>query len=100
LIRVKKYVSYRGDHGNIAPNILQRNFKINQSNQKWVAEITELKIKEKKLYLSPILDLFNIKIISGTLAEIPQLKLAQDRVKKVKKQSNTTTTTIFQSDHG
>jgi putative transposase len=68
LIRVKKYVSYRGDQGKIAPNILQRNFKANQPEQKWVTDITEFKVKEKKLYLSPILDLFNGEIISFTLA--------------------------------
>ena len=44
LIRVKKYVSYRGDQGKIAPNILQRNFKANQPEQKWVTDITEFKV--------------------------------------------------------
>jgi transposase InsO family protein len=48
LIRVKKYVSYRGDQGKVAPNILQRNFKANQPEQKWVTDITEFKVKEKK----------------------------------------------------
>lgn len=85
LIRVKKYVSYRGDQGKIAPNILQRNFKASQPEQKWVTDITEFKVKEKKLYLSPILDLFNGEIISFTLADRPQLKHVLDMVKKVKK---------------
>jgi putative transposase len=53
LIRVKKYVSYRGDQGKIAPNILQRNFKANQPEQKWVTDITEFKVKEKKLPVAP-----------------------------------------------
>ena len=99
LIRIKKYVSYRGDQGKIAPNILQRNFKANQPEQKWVTDITEFKVKEKKLYLSPILDLFNGEIISFTLADRPQLKHVLDMVKKVKKQSNATTT-ILHSDQG
>ena len=99
LIRVKKYVSYRGDQGKIAPNILERNFKANQPEQKWVTDITEFKVKEKKLYLSPIPDLFNGEIISFTLADRPQLKHVLDMVKKVKKQSKETTT-ILHSDQG
>lgn len=100
LIRVKKYVSYRGEQGRIAPNILQRNFKADQPNQKWVTDITEFKVKDKKLYLSPIMDLFNGEIISFTLADRPQLKHVLDMVKKVKKQSKLTTPTILHSDQG
>lgn len=100
LIRVKKYVSYRGEQGKIAPNILQRNFKADQPGQKWVTDLTEFKVKDKKLYLSPILDLFNGEIISFTLAERPQLKPILDMVKKVKKQRNSSNATILHSDQG
>ena len=100
LIRVKKYVSYRGEQGRIAPNILQRNFKADQPEQKWVTDITEFKVKDKKLYLSPILDLFNGEIISFTLADRPHLKQVLDMVRKIKKQSKLTTPTILHSDQG
>lgn len=100
LIRVKKYVSYRGEQGKIAQNILQRNFKADQPEQKWVTDITEFKVKDKKLYLSPILDLFNGEIVSFTLADRPQLKHVLDMVRKVKKQSKLTTPTILHSDQG
>jgi putative transposase len=99
-IRVKKYVSYRGEQGRIMPNILQRNFKADQPEQKWVTDITEFKVKDKKLYLSPILDLFNGEIISFTLADRPQLKQVLDMVRKVKKQSSSTAPTILHSDQG
>ena len=49
LIRVKKYVSYRGEQGEIAPNHLNRYFKAIQPNQKWVTDITEFKVKNEKL---------------------------------------------------
>jgi putative transposase len=100
LIRVKKYVSYRGEQGRIAPNILQRNFKADQPEQKWVTDITEFRVKDKKLYLSPILDLYNGEIISFTLANKPQLKQVMDMVKKVKKRSNSKTNTVLHSDQG
>jgi putative transposase len=52
LIRVKKYKSYKGEHGKIAPNILKRNFKATMPNQKWATDVTEFNVSGKKLYLS------------------------------------------------
>jgi len=71
VIRVKKYRSYRGEQGSIAPNILERNFKTDQPNRKWATDVTEFNISGNKLYLSPIIDLYNGEIISYELAERP-----------------------------
>ena len=71
VIRVKKYKSYKGEQGKIAPNILERNFKASAPNQKWATDITEFNVSGKKLYLSPIIDLFNQEIISYELTERP-----------------------------
>ena len=40
-VRLKKYKSYKGERGKAAPNILQRNFKADKPNEKWVTDITE-----------------------------------------------------------
>ncbi|TKH70499.1 IS3 family transposase, partial [Bacillus cereus] len=56
LVRMKKYRSYKGQVGKIAPNILERNFKAEKPNEKWVTDITEFKLCGEKLYLSPMLD--------------------------------------------
>lgn len=69
VIRIKKYRSYKGEHGKIAPNILTRNFKALKPNQKWATDITEFNVSGKKLYLSPIIDLFNQEIVSYELSE-------------------------------
>jgi transposase InsO family protein len=63
IIRVKKYKSYKGEQGKIAPNVLQRNFKSDTPNQKWATDVTEFNVSGNKLYLSPIIDLFNGEII-------------------------------------
>ena len=55
---------HKGEVGRIAPNVLDRNFIATRPNQKWVTDITQISIKQTKLYLSPILDLFNGEIIS------------------------------------
>ena len=82
-VRVKKYRSYKGTIGRIAPNILHRDFFATAPNQKWVSDITEFRIKEEKLYLSPILDLFNGEIISYSVREHPDFTLIKEMLGKV-----------------
>ncbi len=53
LVRMKKYHSYRGEVGKIAPNLLKRDFYTEKPNQKWVTDVTELHLFGQKLYLSP-----------------------------------------------
>ena len=55
----------------IAPTILARNFKASAPNQKWATDVTGFNISGKKLYLSPIIDLFYQEIISYELTEGP-----------------------------
>ena len=57
LVRPKRYCSYKGELGKIAPNLLRRDFTAVQPNSKWATDITEFKIFGQKLYLSPIMDL-------------------------------------------
>jgi len=59
LVRMKKYKSYKGTVGKIALHILERNFTADAPNEKWVTDITEFKLFGEKLYLSPVLDLYN-----------------------------------------
>ncbi|WP_423243514.1 DDE-type integrase/transposase/recombinase [Bacillus thuringiensis] len=71
----KKYRSYKGTVGKIAPNILNRNFQSEKPNEKWVTDITEFKLFGEKLYLSPMLDLFNGEIITYTIGSRPTYSL-------------------------
>jgi putative transposase len=75
LIRMKKYRSYKGTIGKLAPNILERNFHAENPNEKWVTDITEFKLFGEKLYLSPILDLYNGEIITYTIGSRPVYSL-------------------------
>ncbi|MEF3087974.1 IS3 family transposase [Bacillus altitudinis] len=75
MVRVKKYRSYRGTVNKIAPNILARHFQADRPNEKWVTDITEFKLFGQKLYLSPILDLFNGEIITYTVGSRPVYSL-------------------------
>ncbi len=100
LIRTKKYTSYKGEQGKIAPNVLQRAFKADKPNQKWVTDITEFKVKDKKLYLSPVMDLYNQEIISYELSERPVFNQVIQMLKKAFKTTKDTKDLIFHSDQG
>lgn len=63
-VRPKRYRSYRGEIGRIADNLLCRNFKADRPSEKWVTDVTEFNIKGQKVYLSPVIDLFNQEVIA------------------------------------
>ena len=70
-VRMKKYRSYRGEVGKIAPNLLNRDFHAEKPNQKWVTDVTEFSLFGEKLYLSPILDLHSSDLVSYTIPDRP-----------------------------
>ena len=100
VIRIKKYKSYKGELGKIAPNVLNRNFKAISPNQKWATDITEFNVLGKKLYLSPIIDLFNGKIISYELSERANFDQIIAMLKKSFKRITNQTNLILHSDQG
>lgn len=70
-IRRKKYRSYKGEIGKVAPNVLQRNFKAASPLKKLVTDVTEFAVGDEKVYLSPVLDLYNGEIIAYDLSKHP-----------------------------
>lgn len=99
-VRVKKYRSYKGQQGKIARNLLKRDFKALKPYQKWVTDVTEFSVSGKKLYLSPILDLYNGEIVSYTLSERPTFEQTMDMLKKAFTRLPLKTKLILHSDQG
>ena len=100
MVRMKKYRSYKGEVGKIAPNLLQRNFKAEKANQKWTTDITEFSLFGTKLYLSPILDMYNGEIISYSISNSPVLNQVMDMLDKAFAKIPDNTQLIFHSDQG
>lgn len=99
-VRLKKYRSYRGQEGRIAPNLLSRDFTANAPNSKWVTDITEFALFGQKRYLSPILDLYNGEIISYTISERPNLLMITNMLDKATKDIMIDSNLILHSDQG
>jgi putative transposase len=100
LLRPKKYRSYRGQLGRIARNHLRRDFRAEKPNMKWVTDVTEFKLFGQKLYLSPILDLFNGEIISYTLSKNPSFQQITEMLMQAFQKVPDNTQLILHSDQG
>lgn len=81
-IRRQKYRSYKGRQGKIAKNHLKRQFTADRPNTRWLTDITEFKVGDHKLYLSPILDCYNNEIVSYTLSKRPTYDLVSKMLDK------------------
>ena len=99
-VRMKKYRSYKGEVGKIAPNLLNRDFFAEKPNQKWVTDVTEFSLFGQKLYLSPILDLHNGYLVSYTISERPVLSMVSSMLDKAFQTIPDGTQLILHSDQG
>jgi len=81
-------------------NVLNREFSAARPNQKWVTDITEFSLFGTKLYLSPILDLYNGEIISYNISDRPTFHQVMDMLDKAVVKIPDNTNLIFHSDQG
>lgn len=96
VIRRKKYRNY-GEHLHKYPNLLNRDFKAERPNQKWVTDISYIHTKQGVLYLSIIRDLYDNSIVAyKTGTELSK----KPREKRRSPQScNSTVTKAFSIHH-
>ena len=99
-VRMKKYRSYKGEVGKIAPNLLNRDFHAEKPNQKWVTDVTEFCLFGEKLYLSPILDLHSSDLVSYTTSDRPVLSMVTTMLDKAFEKIPDGTNLILHSDQG
>ena len=69
--RGRKYNSYQGTISHIAANVLARQFQTDQPNTKWVSDVTEFRVGQHKVYLSPVMDLYDHYIVSFATGKSP-----------------------------
>ena len=99
-VRMKKYRSYKGEVGKIAPNLLNRDFRAEKPNQKWVTDVTEFSLFGEKLYLSPILDLHSSDPVSYTISDRPVISMVTTMLDEVFAKIPDGTNLILHSDQG
>ena len=99
-VRMKKYRSYKGEVGKIAPNLLERDFKVNEPHKKLVTDVTEFHLFGSKIYLSLVLDLYNEELIFYTIYRRPVLDMVLDMIKGTVAVIGDKTNAILHSDQG
>ena len=99
-IRKVRYRSYKGEVGRIAPNVINRDFVAHAPNRKWATDVTQINIGSEKLYLSPILDMFNGEIISYNISKSPNLEQVYDMLDKAFARFDSLAGLILHSDQG
>lgn len=109
-----KYHSYKGDNGELKENLLLekvvneekhqttfiRHFETTKPNQKWTTDVSEFKHKDGKLYLSPILDMFDSSIIAYDISTTPDFEQIKRMLSKAFGENTNLDGLIFHSDQG
>lgn len=98
--RRKPYISYRGEIGTIAPNLLNREFTATAPNQKWVTDITQFRIGAHNVYCSPIMDLFDRQIIAWSVGISARADLTLMALQDALRSLPADATPIVHSDQG
>ena len=82
-VRKSRYKSYKGTVGKVAKNRLNRRFSTPYALQKVVTDVTEFKCTDdEKLYLSPLMDLYNGEIIGFSMSKRPTLAFVMESLKQ------------------
>ena len=99
VIRRKKYRNY-GTGIHKYPNLLDRDFKADRPNQKWVTDISYIHTKQGVLYLSIIRDLFDNSIVAYKTGTKQNIDLVLSTIRDAKKREKVTAELQLHSDQG
>ena len=72
----RRYSSYEGETTPAPGNLVNRDFTAERPNEKWLTDITEIKARDGKAYLSPMIDCHDGKIVAYTAGFHPNAELA------------------------
>lgn len=99
VIRRKKY-RYYSQALHKYPNLLNRDFKAERPNQKWVTDISYIHTAQGVLYLSVIRDLFDNSIVAYRTSTTQNVQLVLETIKAAKRKEKVTGELQLHSDQG
>lgn len=98
--RRRRFTAYAGESMPAADNLLQRDFRAELPNQKWLTDITEFGLPVAKVYLSPIIDCFDGMVVSWSIGTRPDANLVNTMLDLGIEQLPHGTVPIVHSDRG
>ena len=96
----EKYLSYKGQVGKVAENIINRDFRTTALLQKWTTDVSQFNFSWGKCYLSPILDMNTNEIVAYDLALRTNLEQVSRMLNKAFKNFTNLSGLFFHSDQG
>lgn len=87
-------------HNHVSDNLLRRDFTASKPDEKWVSDITYIKIEKGFVYLAVIMDLFSRKIIGWSLDSTMTNQLIIDAFEMAVASRNVEPGLILHSDRG
>lgn len=98
--RRKRYDSFKGQVGKLAPNLLERDFATTGPNQKWVTDVSEFRVGDRKVYLSTVMDLWGRQILGHRVGVSPNLELTNSSLRQALATLRSQDRPIVHSDQG
>lgn len=86
-VRRKKYRDYN-EYLHRYPNLLNRDFKSDRPNQKWVTDISYIKTSQGTLYLSVIRDLYDNSIVAYKTGTEQNINLVLSAIRAAKRKDH------------
>ena len=90
----------RGEVGKVADNLLKRDFTASKPFEKLATDVIEFKICDDKVYLSPVMDLYNREIVSYSISLSPNLWQIREMLDGLFKKLPADAKPLFHSDQG
>ena len=81
----RRYSSYEGETTPAPDNLVNREFTAERPNEKWLTDISEIKARDGKVYLSPMIDCHDGKIVAYTAGFSPNAELANRMLVKAER---------------
>ncbi len=96
----EQYHSYKGEVGKVAENILNRDFTASKPFEKLTTDVTQFKVCNDKVYLSPVMDLYNREIVAYSISLSPNFEQIREMLQGLTEKLPEGATPIFHSDQG
>ncbi len=96
----RKYSSYQGKISPAVTNVINREFRAESPNQKWLTDLTEFALPAGKVYLSPVIDCFDGIIVNWSIGTNPTANLVNTMLDGSVSKLSPGDTPIIHSDRG
>jgi putative transposase len=98
--RHRTVTTQREEGAQVAPNLLQRDFRADQPNRKWVADTTYIWTAQGWLYLAVVLDLFSRVVVGWSMAAIQDANLVIQALQMARVRRRPPAGLLHHSDRG